>query len=95
MASGEVGNWRAHRLVGPGYRIGAVTHLRYTAPPYILAKFAYFLGVGLCSREVSSLQDTWHCQKRRMRSRYMEGRQLRGPESTGLQLEHVRQSRLK
>ena len=64
VASGEVSNWRAHGLVGPGYRIGAVKHLRYAAPPYILANFAYFLGVGLCSLEVSSLQDMWHCRGR-------------------------------
>ena len=66
VASGEVSSWRAHVLVGPGYRIGAVIHLRYDAPAYILANFAYFLGVGLCSCEVSSLQDTWRCRGRWM-----------------------------
>ena len=30
------GSWRAHGLVGPGYRIGAVTHLCYAAPPYMM-----------------------------------------------------------
>ena len=33
VASGEVGRWRAHGLVGLGYRIGGITHLGYAAPP--------------------------------------------------------------
>ena len=53
VASEEVGRWRAHGLVGLGYRIGAVTHLHYAPPPYILAKSACFLSVGLCSRGFS------------------------------------------
>ena len=36
--------------MGPGYSIGAVTHLRYAAPPFILTFLLFFFRVGLCSR---------------------------------------------
>ena len=36
-------------IVGPGYSIGAVTHLRYVAPRFILAISLHFFRVGLCS----------------------------------------------
>ena len=36
-------------IVGPGYSIGTLTHLRYIALSFIRAFFAYFFGVGLCS----------------------------------------------
>ena len=36
-------------IVGPGYSIGAVTHLRYIALSFIRTFFAYFFCVGLCS----------------------------------------------
>ena len=36
-------------IVGPSYSIGAVTHLRYVAPSFILAISLHFFGVGLCS----------------------------------------------
>ena len=53
---------------GPGYRIRAVTHLRYAAPPHILANPSYFLNVGLCFREVYSVQDTWWHRERQRQS---------------------------
>ena len=43
---------RAGRFVGPAYSIRAVTHLRYVAPPFILALSLFFFHVGLCSREI-------------------------------------------
>ena len=46
------GRCRAHGLVGPGYSITAVTHLRYAAPPFILTVSSFFFRVGLCSREI-------------------------------------------
>ena len=36
-------------IVGPGYSIGVVMHLRYIALPFILTKFTNFTHVGLCS----------------------------------------------
>ena len=56
-------------IVGPSYSIGLVTHLRSIAPPFILANSVYFLCVGLCSLLISSLQDTWQNNVRRMKSR--------------------------
>ena len=44
MASEGAGMWRAHGLVGLGDSIGAVTHLRYAAPPFILT-FLFFSSV--------------------------------------------------
>ena len=60
------GRWRAHGLVGPGNSIGAVTHLRITAPPYIHDAFLYFLCLGLSSHGISPLQVTWQHDGRRM-----------------------------
>ena len=64
----RVGEWRAHGLVGPGYRIGAVTHLRYAAPPYIIAKSAYFLRCGTIFPRSLLLQVTWMNHRRWLRS---------------------------
>ena len=36
-------------IVGPGYSIGVVTHLRYVVPHFILAISLHFFRVGLCS----------------------------------------------
>ena len=50
--SERAGRWRAHGLVGLGYSIGAVTHFRSAAPPFILTLSLFFFHVGLCSREI-------------------------------------------
>ena len=47
-----VGIWRAHGLVGPGKKFGAVTQVRYSAPIFILIIFRYFFRVGLCPTHV-------------------------------------------
>ena len=39
-------------IVGLGYSIGAVTHLRYIAPPFILASSTNLFRVGLCSHGI-------------------------------------------
>ena len=44
-----VGRWWAHRLVGPGNSIGAVTQMCKESPPYIRAIPLFFFRVGLCS----------------------------------------------
>ena len=43
------GMWRAHRLVGPGESIGAVTQMRYALLRFILTFSRSFFRVGLCS----------------------------------------------
>ena len=55
-------------IVGPGYSIEAVTHLRYIAPRFILANSIYFLCVGLWSLLIYYLQDTRQNNARRMKS---------------------------
>ena len=51
VACEGAGMWRAHRLVGPGEIIGAVTQMRYAPIPFILADSSFFFfRVGLCSR---------------------------------------------
>ena len=52
--AGEVGRWRAHELVGPGLEFGAVTQMRYCAPPFNLNVICVFFSVGLCSHTASS-----------------------------------------
>ena len=47
-----VGIWRAHGLVGPGKKFGAVTQMRYRAPIFKLTKHRYFFRVGLCPTHV-------------------------------------------
>ena len=44
--------WRAHGLVGPGKKFGAVTQMRYRAPIFILTIFRYFFRVGQCPTHV-------------------------------------------
>ena len=44
----RVGIWRAHGLVGPGKKFGAVTQMCYCAPIFILTFFIYLFRVGLC-----------------------------------------------
>ena len=41
----RVGKWRAHGLVGPGKKLGAVTQMHYRAPPYLTAPFPLFYSV--------------------------------------------------
>ena len=47
-----VGIWRAHGLVGPSKKFGAVTEMRYRAPIFILTIFIYFFRVGRCPTHV-------------------------------------------
>ena len=86
VASGEVGRWRAHGLVGLGYKIGAVTHLRYAAPPYILINSTYFLRLGLCSVESYFASDVDESQGLAPIAK----RRSRGPKSMRSSSEHVR-----
>ena len=44
--------WRAHGLVGPAKKFGAVTQMRYRAPIFKLESFGHFFHVGLCSHTV-------------------------------------------
>ena len=48
VACGGVGIWRAHGLVGPGKKFGAVTQMRYRASVFNLTFFKNFFCVGLC-----------------------------------------------
>ena len=47
-----VGIWRAHGLVGPGKKFGAVTQMRYRTPIFILPIYLYLFRVGLCPTHV-------------------------------------------
>ena len=44
----RVGIWRAHRLVDPGKKFGAVTQMRYLAPSFNLNFLHFSFRVGLC-----------------------------------------------
>ena len=44
--------WRAHGLVGPSKKFGAVTQMRYRAPIFNLDTFGHFFRVGLYSHTV-------------------------------------------
>ena len=43
-----MGIWRAHGLVGPSKKFGAITQMSYCAPRFILTMFIYLFRVGLC-----------------------------------------------
>ena len=48
----RVGIWRAHGLVGPSKKFGAVTQMRYHTPIFILTIIIYLFRVGLCPTHV-------------------------------------------
>ena len=57
--------WRAHGLVGPGKKFGAVTQMRYSAPIFKLESSGHFFRVGLCPHTVL-LQVMWRHNGRRI-----------------------------
>ena len=48
----RVGRWRAHGIVGPGNKFGAVTQMRYRTPIFNRIISKYFFRVGLCSHTI-------------------------------------------
>ena len=48
----RVGWWRAHGIVGPGNKFGAVTQMRYCTPIFNRVNSKYFFRVGLCSHMI-------------------------------------------
>ena len=74
-----VGIWRAHGLVGPCKKFGALTQMRYRALNFKLNILRLLFRVGLCSHMSYLLKATWTLGRRRIPSRR---RRSRGPEST-------------
>ena len=74
----RVGIWRAHGLVGPGKKFGAVTQMRYRTLTFKLNILHVLFRVGLCSHTSYLLQPTWTLGRIRIPSRR---RRSRGPES--------------
>ena len=90
--AGRVGIWRAHGLVGPGKKFGAVMQMRYRAPTFKLNLFRVFFRVGLCSHTSYLLQATWTLDRRQIPARR---RRSRGPESTRSSIRHVHEFQFK
>ena len=83
----EAGVWRAHRSVGPGESIGAVTQRCYRGLPFILVVFLFLFRVGLCSAE--SLFCAGHVAAL-WASAVIAGHSSRGLGSTRSSIKHVR-----